>query len=88
MIVLSCMLPSFQLTRSLRSATLAGLDWSAIKTISTHTLLAERDVIASLSVAAYQHFNSHAPCGARPQLIDAALRIIHFNSHAPCGARR
>ena len=36
----------------------------------------------------YQHFNSHAPCGARRLREITFFRSIHFNSHAPCGARQ
>ena len=34
-----------------------------------------------------RHFNSHAPCGARPGKRKPSGTVEYFNSHAPCGAR-
>ena len=34
-----------------------------------------------------QHFNSHAPCGARRPKLIVGIKNGDFNSHAPCGAR-
>ena len=55
--------------------------------ISTHTPLAGRDFWCDIWISAAKHFNSHAPCGARPAQSVSCRRPSDFNSHAPCGAR-
>ena len=57
----------FQLTRPLRGATGSFDENRCSRLISTHTPLAGRDRKAAESLDAYDNFNSHAPCGARPQ---------------------
>ena len=58
----------FQLTRPLRGATeVSGLP-DEILCISTHTPLAGRDPRKPFILVLRSHFNSHAPCGARPGL--------------------
>ena len=49
-----------------------------------------RGATARQAIAArmYADFNSHAPCGARPDSTSQSPSGSHFNSHAPCGARR
>ena len=79
---------AFQLTRPLRGATIdSGLRLDAAD-ISTHTPLAGRDAVEDLRRTSFQHFNSHAPCGARPHPDGSVPLPLNFNSHAPCGARR
>ena len=55
--------------------------------ISTHTPLAGRDLGRQHNDIGEQHFNSHAPRGARPNAGFNGTFIIDFNSHAPRGAR-
>ena len=67
---------AFQLTRPLRGATIGRDGCIAMYVISTHTPLAGRDALPQRRSAPANHFNSHAPCGARlssPKLIDALL---------------
>ena len=78
---------AFQLTRSMRSATVLPTRRKARISISTHTLHAERDHFVSLSPHVPSYFNSHAPCGARQAHTVAVNKELNFNSHAPCGAR-
>ena len=67
---------------------LYSLGISASMTISTHTPLAGRDSADVGLSHRHDHFNSHAPCGARLPATFAMALQFDFNSHAPCGARR
>ena len=78
----------FQLTRPLRGATTVLHDGLRHVAISTHTPLAGRDLSGRACASKPVHFNSHAPCGARPEPAVNLLPQQNFNSHAPCGARR
>ena len=77
----------FQLTRPLRGATAPRRKSSAAWSISTHTPLAGRDDACLRQPLPAIHFNSHAPCGARPGTFLILPPERDFNSHAPCGAR-
>ena len=55
--------------------------------ISTHVPHAGHDSTIDLRSTARKHFNSRAPCGARPTRLYTRIHHLHFNSRAPCGAR-
>ena len=58
--------PQFQLTRPMRGATYEQREYPASMCISTHTPHAGRDPLQRGGAFGGKHFNSHAPCGARP----------------------
>ena len=73
----------FQLTRPLRGATTSNARKQTIAGISTHTPLAGRDLWQSLLGSNDQHFNSHAPCGARQSAAGIPRRAFAFQLTRP-----
>ena len=55
--------------------------------ISIYMPLAGHDRYRVCEGAETQHFNPHAPCGARPSTPTTATSPTNFNPRAPCGAR-
>ena len=77
----------FQLTRSMRSATLRCYPQSVGVTISTHALHAERDLAKRL-LNARLTISTHALHAERDYYYTIFATVtINFNSRAPCGAR-
>ena len=58
-----------------------------IMCISTHTPHAGRDGAAMKPTNELKNFYSHAPCGARLEVLRLGATGVYFYSHAPCGAR-
>ena len=74
---------AFQLTRPMRGATVqTGSDLIAAL-ISTHTPHAGRDQKQPLHFLLLQHFNSHAPCGARHVPRIPSARLVEFQLTRP-----
>ena len=82
-----CRSSRFLLTRPSRGATDAKDNIDYYNQISTHTPLAGRDSNGRRRAAESYDFYSHAPRGARRELIAQYGFLSDFYSHAPRGAR-
>ena len=76
----------FQLTRPVRGEPIPRDITLDIVIISTHSPRAGRTPEAPITIEAYNHFNSLAPCGANPHATMDVTQEYNFNSLAPCGA--
>ena len=80
--------PTFQSTRSLRSATVEAFERRVHADISIHALLAERDIRNGQHWHPRSRFQSTRSLRSATKLGDVKVGFhCHFNPRAPCGAR-